>query len=60
MRRTRARDRGPRDREAHADYLMRSQTASARPPTDATAVLYLSSSPEAMKGRFCVVPSQLG
>src|SRR6266581_4961135 len=49
-----------RDREARADYLMRLQIRSARPPPEAAALVYLSSSPETVKGRLWAVPSQLG
>src|SRR6267378_420258 len=49
-----------RDREARGDYLMRFQTRSARPPPEAVALVYFSSSPETVKGRFWAVPSQLG
>src|SRR5207302_10366644 len=49
-----------RDREARWDYLMRFQTKSARPPLEAAALVYFSSSPETVKGRFWAVPSQLG
>src|SRR6267378_6370421 len=49
-----------RDHKARADYLTRFQTRSARPPPEAAALVYFSSSPETVKGRFCVVPSQSG
>src|SRR6267378_7057810 len=49
-----------RDRKARGDYLTRFQTRSARPPPEAAALVYFSSSPETVNGRLWAVPSQLG